>query len=61
MRRQPKGGMCVTCEHAFRDCSKLPFELMPAIGKTDTAIIVRCTEFVRKGRSLTQTLLQSTS
>lgn len=61
MRRQPKGGMCATCEHAFRNCSNLPFELMPAIDKTDEAIIVRCTEFVRKGILLTQTRLNSSS
>ena len=45
---QPKGGMCRTCQHAQRNCSALPFDQMPAIERTPTAVIVRCTEHQRR-------------
>lgn len=45
---QPKGGMCMTCRHAKRDCSDLPFLAMPVIFKfSDNSRIVRCTEHVK--------------
>jgi hypothetical protein len=45
MTHQPKGSMCMSCRHAFDDCSHLPFSTMPAISKSKGRIIVRCTEF----------------
>lgn len=45
---QPKGGMCCTCQHAQRNCSTLPFDQMPVIERTPSAIIVRCTHCQRR-------------
>lgn len=46
---QPKGSMCVTCRHALRDCSALPFNTMPAAKRfSDVATSVICTEYERK-------------
>ena len=47
MTHQPKGGMCVACVHAKRNCSNLPFETMPPIQRDDKTVIVRCTDFKR--------------
>lgn len=48
MTHQPKGGMCMSCTHAHRNCSHLPFGTMPAIDRDAKTIIVRCTEFKRR-------------
>ena len=53
MTHQPKGSMCMSCRHAFDDCSHLPFSTMPAMSKSKGRIIVRCTEF-EHARSATQ-------
>jgi len=45
MTHQPKGGMCMACRHTFDDCSRLPFSTMPAMSKSKSRVIVRCTEF----------------
>lgn len=45
---QPKGGMCMTCQHSARDCSPLVFHAMPRIAAYPGAVIVRCTEHVRR-------------
>ncbi|ASK18432.1 hypothetical protein CEK60_03520 [Halomonas sp. N3-2A] len=47
---QPKASMCIACRHTFDDCSGLPFSTMPAMAKSDDAIIVRCTEFEHANR-----------
>ena len=43
----PKGGMCLTCGHAQRNCSHLPFSTMPVIERYDRVARVRCTGYVR--------------
>lgn len=53
MTHQPKGSMCMSCRHAFDDCSHLPFSTMPAMSKSKGRIIVRCTEF-KHAQSTTQ-------
>jgi len=45
MTYQPKGGMCAACRHRLEDCSKLPFNTMPIMSKSDGVAVVRCTEF----------------
>ena len=52
LRYQPKGGMCMTCIDAPKDCSMLPFGDMRVHGFTDSAIIVICSEY-RKSPSTT--------
>ncbi len=47
---QPKGGMCMTCQHAKRDCSALPFASMPVISKRADVAIVKCTEHTPKDK-----------
>ncbi len=49
MTHQPKGGMCMACRHTFDDCSNLPFNRMPAMSKSKSRVIVRCTEFQHAG------------
>lgn len=45
---QPKGSMCMACQHKNDDCSKLPFHEMPRLeGDSDTGIVVRCVKFQR--------------
>jgi hypothetical protein len=44
---QPKGGMCMTCRHAKRDCSDLPFHDMPVVERYYLVARVRCTEHVK--------------
>lgn len=41
--------MCVGCEHHDQDCSHLPFDSMPRIGKCDRdgVVIVRCGEYAK--------------
>ena len=47
--KQPKGGMCTTCEYSKRDCSHLPFAYMRPIKKhKDGTVIVLCSDFKRK-------------
>lgn len=53
MTHQPKGSMCMSCRHTFDDCSNLPFSRMPAMSKSKSRVIVRCTEF-EHARSATQ-------
>lgn len=53
MTHQPKGSMCMSCRHTFDDCSRLPFSTMPAMSKSKSRTIVRCTEF-EHARSATQ-------
>ena len=48
---QPKGGMCMTCQHKDRDCSALPFHNMPMIRLDVFVCIVRCTEHVKVVKS----------
>jgi len=48
MNQQPKGGMCATCVHAHRNCSRLPFSTMPTLARDGQTLIVRCTEFRRR-------------
>jgi hypothetical protein len=45
MTYQPKGSMCSVCKHKLEDCSKLPFNAMPAMNKSNGVTVVRCTEF----------------
>lgn len=47
MNHQPKGGMCVACIHAARDCSALKFDAMAPIKRDGQTVIVRCTDFQR--------------
>lgn len=47
MSYQPKGGMCVSCQHRLRDCSHLPFSAYPVIERAGEVRIVRCAEYVR--------------
>lgn len=44
---QPKGSMCMACQHLQRDCSGLDFHNMPMIRCTELVVVVRCTEYVR--------------
>lgn len=44
---QPKGGMCLICRHALRDCSHLAFDAMPVLHAGKAVVIVRCTDFER--------------
>ena len=53
MTHQPKGSLCMACRHTFDDCSNLPFPTMPAMSKSKSRVIVRCTEF-EHARSATQ-------
>ncbi len=46
---QPKGSMCVVCKKRDKDCSQLPFSLMPIIEKQKHILIVRCYEFDHRG------------
>ena len=49
----PKGGMCMACKHLKEDCSKLPFDKMPAHAQDkDGNIIVICTSFIRRAISM---------
>ena len=50
MIHQPKGGMCMTCQHAKRNCSHLPFADMPVISKRGIVAIVKCTEHTPKDK-----------
>ncbi|SDS24114.1 hypothetical protein SAMN05216198_1515 [Halopseudomonas litoralis] len=54
MTHQPKGGMCATCTNRDRDCSALPFDRYPVIGRYSyngkPVAIVKCAEFLRAGR-----------
>lgn len=45
---QPKGSMCLACQHSQRDCKGLPFSAMPVIATTPDAFIVKCAEFVKR-------------
>ncbi|PTQ70399.1 hypothetical protein C8K61_106121 [Pseudomonas sp. GV071] len=47
MTHQPKGGMCCACQHAYRNCSSLPFKQMPPLARDGDWVIVRCTDFKR--------------
>jgi hypothetical protein len=46
---QPKGRMCASCVHFFRNCSHLKFAEMPVIetDKKTGVKIVKCTEYER--------------
>ena len=44
-KRQPKGGMCYTCENINKDCSNLDFDSMVMIHRPN---IVKCTEYVKR-------------
>lgn len=52
MTHTPKGGMCASCENKRRDCSALPFDQYPVIGRYNyngkPVAIVKCAEFKRK-------------
>ena len=54
---QPKGGMCMTCQHNDRDCSALPFHSMPVVDRyyleseAYPVARVRCTEHVKAVQS----------
>ena len=48
MRYQPKGSMCMACQHMQRDCKQLPFSTMPWIDTLPGAVIVKCTDFVKR-------------
>lgn len=50
MNYQPKGGMCATCVHAYRDCSHLLFSTMPPLSRDNQTVIVRCTDFQRRAQ-----------
>jgi len=45
---QPKGGMCATCSKIKNDCSELPFETYPKIGRYKDGlfeiVLVKCLE-----------------
>jgi hypothetical protein len=43
----PKGSMCMSCQHAQRDCSALPFAFMPVITRHGDVAVVRCTEHAK--------------
>lgn len=43
LKFQPKGGMCAGCTRAYLDCSGLPFDTMPTIGRDGPRRIVKCT------------------
>ena len=45
MKYQPKGGMCMTCINAMRDCSNLKFDKMKPLKKDCDIIIVRCEDY----------------
>jgi hypothetical protein len=47
MTYQPKGSLCFNCVHKARDCSKLPFHIMPVIETVWNVKIVRCTDYAR--------------
>lgn len=47
----PKGSMCLTCKHAYRDCSHLPFRVMPVLSNKGNTAIVRCTDFAQKQKA----------
>ncbi|SER36714.1 MULTISPECIES: hypothetical protein [Pseudomonas] len=60
MKHRPKGSMCVTCAHALRNCSHLPFEAMPVIARDrDGVSVVRCGDFMRAGNDRDSTRLLS--
>jgi len=44
----PKGSMCKSCKHVYRDCSYLKFDEMLRISKgdSDDVVIVRCNDFI---------------
>ena len=42
---QPKGGMCMSCQHVNRDCSWMDFESMPKMKQAEELVIVKCTGF----------------
>jgi hypothetical protein len=46
---QPKGSMCMVCQHRREDCSRLPFEHMRVVEsiKGNTVQIVRCAEYIK--------------
>lgn len=44
---QPKGGMCMSCQHKARDCASLPFASMPVIDKYGSTAIVRCIQHLK--------------
>jgi len=43
----PRGSMCMSCQHALRDCGNLDFPGMPVITKGIDWAVVRCTEFTK--------------
>lgn len=44
----PAGLMCMNCEFAGRDCSKLDFRSMKKISTYDDVVVVKCSEYMRK-------------
>lgn len=45
---QPKGSMCIACQHLQRDCKHLPFHSMPWLSTHPGAVVVKCTAFVKR-------------
>lgn len=45
---QPKGGMCSSCAHKHKDCSRLPFQDMQVLSRSCDVVIVKCSEFKRE-------------
>lgn len=49
LSHQPKGRMCVTCQHWSRGCTHLDFTKMPKIGMNGPNItIVKCVDFKKE-------------
>lgn len=52
VKYQPKGGMCATCVHSSKDCSKLPFHtyrVLEYLEEGDYEIRqVKCKKFQRR-------------
>lgn len=46
--KYPKGGMCVSCQYRFKDCTKLDFKSMrPAKRYDDGTTSVICDKYAR--------------
>lgn len=46
---RPKGSMCAECKNVNADCSKIPFNEMPVIGKDkDGCLVVKCDAYRKK-------------
>lgn len=48
MTYQPRGSMCMACQHAKSDCSGLPFDQMQVIDHLGKTRIVACASFQRR-------------